>query len=319
MRAPNSFTTSGAFFYKMNNELKPKIIVILGPTATGKSSLAVQIAKKFNGEIISADSRQVYKGLDIGSGKITEKEMMGVPHHLLDIANPKRKFSVTDFKEKAEKAIEDILKRGQLPIICGGTGFYIQALVDNLVLPEVSPNISLRKKLDKKTPAELFEILKKLDPKRADSIERQNPRRLIRAIEIAKEIGSVPVLKKDSLKYSPLFIGLDLPDEILKQKIGTRLMERIKIGMIEEARTLHEQGLSFKRMIELGLEYKFLAKYLKGEITEKEMVSSLQIEIWHFVKRQRTWFKRDKRINWFEPSELKKIEKLVKDFVIPKK
>lgn len=303
----------------MNNELKPKIIVILGPTATGKSSLAVQIAKKFNGEIISADSRQVYKGLDIGSGKITEKEMMGVPHHLLDIANPKRKFSVTDFKEKAEKAIEDILKRGQLPIICGGTGFYIQALVDNLVLPEVSPNISLRKKLDKKTPAELFEILKKLDPKRADSIERQNPRRLIRAIEIAKEIGSVPVLKKDSLKYSPLFIGLDLPDEILKQKIGTRLMERIKIGMIEEARTLHEQGLSFKRMIELGLEYKFLAKYLKGEITEKEMVSSLQIEIWHFVKRQRTWFKRDKRINWFEPSELKKIEKLVKDFVIPKK
>ena len=169
----------------MENKLKPKILVILGPTATGKSGMAVRLAKKFNGEIISADSRQVYKGLDIGSGKITEKEMLGVAHHLLDIANPKRKFSVTDFKEKAEKTIEDILKRSRLPIICGGTGFYIQALVDNLILPEVAPNLSLRKKLEKKTPAELFEILKKLDPKRADSIERQNPRRLIRAIEIA--------------------------------------------------------------------------------------------------------------------------------------
>jgi len=299
----------------MENKLKPKILVILGPTATGKSGMAVRLAKKFNGEIISADSRQVYKGLDIGSGKITEKEMLGVAHHLLDIANPKRKFSVTDFKEKAEKTIEDILKRSRLPIICGGTGFYIQALVDNLILPEVAPNLSLRKKLEKKTPAELFEILKKLDPKRADLIEKQNPRRLIRAIEIAEEIGEVPEIKKENPRYNPLFIGLDLPDEILKQKIETRLNQRIKIGMIDEAKTLHNQGLSFKRMIELGLEYKFLAKYLKGEIAEKEMVGSLQTEIWHFVKRQRTWFRRDKRINWFEPSDLKEIEKMLERFL----
>lgn len=306
----------------MNDNLKSKILVILGPTATGKSNLAVEIAKKFNGEIISADSRQVYKGLDIGSGKITEKEMLGVTHHLLNIANPKRKFSVTDFKEKAEKAIEDILKRGQLPIICGGTGFYIQALVDNLILPDVSPNISLRNKLNKKTPSELFEILKKLDPKRADSIEKQNPRRLIRAIEIAEEIGKVPEIKKENPRYNPLFIGLDLADSILKQKIEVRLNQRIKIGMIEEARTLHKNGLSWKRMEELGLECRYLARFLmkfpRGSALSPHwsaFQALLEKEIWHFVKRQRTWFKRDKRINWFAPQDSKQIEKLVKEFI----
>jgi len=299
----------------MKKNSKSKILVILGPTATGKSSLAVHLAQKFKGEVISADSRQVYKGLDIGSGKITKKEMLAVPHHLLDVANPKRKFNVTDFKEKAEKAIEDILKRDKLPIICGGSGFYIETLVDNVVLPEVFPNIPLRHKLNKKNASELFEILKKLDPKRAEPIDKHNSRRLIRAIEIAKEIGIIPEIKKDRPKYNPLFIGLDLPDEILRQKIGTRLTKRIKIGMVNEARVLHTKGLSWTRMIELGLEYKFLSQHLKEEITEPEMIEKLKMGIWHFVKRQRTWFKRDKRIKWFDSNETKKIEKLVGQFI----
>jgi tRNA dimethylallyltransferase len=167
-------------------ERLPKILVILGQTAVGKSNLAVRLAKKFNGEIISADSRQVYKGLDIGTGKITKKEMGDVPHFLLDVVSPKRKFSVSQYKKLADKAIKHILGKHKTPIIVGGTGFYIQAIVDNLVLPEVKPDLKLRKKLEKKSTEELVKILKKLDSERAREIDTKNPRRLIRAIEIAR-------------------------------------------------------------------------------------------------------------------------------------
>src|SRR3989338_8024568 len=172
-----------------------KIIVILGPTASGKSALGVKLAKKINGEIISADSRQVYKGLDIGSGKITKKEMRGVPHHCIDIVSPKKIFTVVDFKKCADKAIEKNFAKNKTPIIVGGTGLYIQAIVDNIVLPEVKPNWKLRKELEKKTTEEMFKMLKKLDPERAKNIDAKNPRRLIRAIEIAKSLGKMPKLK----------------------------------------------------------------------------------------------------------------------------
>ena len=174
--------------------MKTKLLIILGPTASGKSDLAVQLAKKYNGEIISADSRQVYKGLNIGTGKITKKEMSGIKHHLLDVTDPKKVFTVSQFKTLVEIAIADISSRGKLPIICGGTGFYIQAVVDNIILPEVPPNKKLREKLNKKTTTELFEILKKLDNERAKNIDAKNPRRLIRAIEIAEKLGKVPPL-----------------------------------------------------------------------------------------------------------------------------
>ena len=167
----------------------PKIIAIVGPTASGKSDLAVKIARKYNGEIISADSRQVYRGLNIGTGKITKHEMLGVPHHLLDVADPKKRFTVADFKTLADKAIADISSRGKLPIICGGTGLYIDILTSGFVLPDVPPNPTLRKKLGQKTAAQLFVILKKLDPKRAENIDQTNSVRLIRAIEIAKVFG----------------------------------------------------------------------------------------------------------------------------------
>jgi len=275
-----------------------KIIVILGPTASGKSALAVKIARKFNGEIISADSRQVYKGLNIGTGKITKKEMGGIPHHCMDIVSPKKIFTVVDFKKCAEKAIEKIFAQNKIPIIVGGTGLYIQAVVDNIVLPEVKPNWKLRKELEKKTTEEMFKMLKKLDPKRAKTIDAKNPRRLIRAIEIAEALGKVPNLEVEPPSWKAIQIGIKLGDEKLKENINKRLMDRLKKGMVAEAQKLHSQGLSWKRMDELGLEYRYLAKFLKGEISKEEMIDKLKSEIWQYAKRQMTWFKRDKRIKW---------------------
>ena len=173
-------------------KLKPKIVVVLGPTSSGKSALAVEIARKFNGEVISADSRQVYKGLNIGTGKITKKEMKGVPHYLLDVASAKKRFTVADFKILTEKTIDEILSRGKLPIICGGTGFYIEAVTKGITPPEVLPNKKLRAELEDKTNEQLFEILSKLDSKRAKNIDRNNPHRMIRSIELATVLGAVP-------------------------------------------------------------------------------------------------------------------------------
>lgn len=279
--------------------MKPKIIVIVGPTASGKSDLAVKIAKEKNGEVISADSRQVYKGLDIGTGKITKKEMKGVPHHLLDVVSPKQTFTVALFKRKAEKAITDIISRGKIPIICGGTGFYIDALVFDMDIPEVPPNKVLREKLEKKSLEQLFKELQKLDPERAEEIDVKNKVRLVRAIEIAKTIGKTPKIKKSD-KYDVEWIGIDWPDEILKERIHTRLIKRIKSGMIKEAQNLHEKGLSYKRMEALGLEYRYLARFLKNEITCEQMISELSTKIWQYAKRQRMWFKRNKDINWIK-------------------
>ncbi|HEY4505283.1 MAG TPA: tRNA (adenosine(37)-N6)-dimethylallyltransferase MiaA [Candidatus Paceibacterota bacterium] len=292
-----------------------KILVILGPTATGKSNLAVKLAKKYKGEVVSADSRQVYTGLDIGTGKITKKEMRGVPHQMLDVVSPETIFSVVDWKKQAEKIIVDVLSRGKLPIICGGTGFYIQSIVDGIVLPEVGLNKTLRKRLEKKSTKELFEILKKLDHRRARIIDRHNPARLIRAIEIATAIGSVPDMRKQKSRYDILQIGLTLPPKKLKERIRIRLFARIREGMILETKKLRKGGLSWKRMRTLGLEYKYLADYLEQKLTRDEFIQKLEIETWHYVKRQMTWFKRDKRIKWFNPNQISKIRAEVDKFL----
>ncbi len=294
---------------------KPKLIVILGQTATGKSGVAVRLAKKFDGEVVSADSRQVYKGLDLGTGKITKKEMRGIPHHLLDIASPREQFSVAEYKKLADTAISGILKRGKIPILCGGTGLYIDTVVNGTILPGVAPNIKLRKELNNKTAKQLFEMLKKLDPKRAETIDSKNPRRTIRAIEIASTLGRVPNLEVRLPSWGVLKIGLTLPDKTLKQKIHIRLFSRIRLGMVAEARRLHKRGLSWGRMEALGLEYKYLAKYVNNKISKQEMLARLETEIWRYAKRQRTWFKRDKEILWFEPAEFKEIEKETKKFL----
>jgi len=273
--------------------------VILGPTASGKSALGVKLAKKINGEIISADSRQVYKGLDIGSGKITKKEMSGIPHYCLDIISPKKIFTVIDFKKCADKAIEKIFAKNKTPIIVGGTGLYIQAIVDNIILPEVKPNWKLRKELEKKTTGEMFKMLKKLDPERAKNIDPKNPRRLIRAIEIAEKLGKTPKLMSMSRRDLDIRqIGIKLPDEILKINIEKRIKKMLKGGLVAETKKLKKSGLSWKRIYELGFEYKYSALFLRRKISKDEMLAKMLIENWQYAKRQMTWFKRDKRIKW---------------------
>ncbi len=296
-------------------EKKKKILIILGATATGKSDLAVTVAKKFNGEIISADSRQVYTGLNIGTGKITEKEMRGIPHHLLDIANPKSVFTVADWKKLAEEKINDIVKREKLPIICGGTGFYIQAIVDGTILPEVKPNKKLRVELEKKSLSELISILKKLDKERLKTIDIKNKVRLVRAIEIAKSLGSVPKVTKTGSPFEILQIGLKLGEEELKDKIHNRVLARMKKGMINEAISLHAKGLSWRRMRQLGLEYRLLADIAEEKISMPEFIKKLETEIWQYVKRQNTWFKRDERIKWFDPKDTKKVEREIRNLI----
>ena len=320
----------------MSNRLstQPKILVILGPTASGKSALAVALARTFNGEVISADSRQVYKEMDLGTGKITKKEMRGVRHHLLDVTLPKKKFDVVQWKEIADKAITDITRRDKLPIVCGGTGLYIKALTENITYPDVPPDWKLRKKLEKKSVRELFAMLEKLDPQRAKTIDPDNPRRLMRAIEIAIQRGKAPishfpaiagewdicniqngnVLRETSVpRYDVLIIGIKKSYDELKKEIARRLVERIRKGMVAEARKLHQQGVSWKRMEEIGLEYKYLALHLQGKLTKKEMAEALNAKSWQYARRQMTWFRKTKNVRWI--GTLKEAEKLVREFV----
>lgn len=346
---------------------KPKILVVLGPTASGKSDIAVALAKKFNGEIISADSRQVYKKLNIGTGKITQKETRGVKHYLLDVKSPVQRFTASEYKMLAEKAIMEILNRNKLPIICGGTGFYVDTLLGDKQIPEVAPNLKLREKLEKKTASELFEILKKLDPERAKNIDSKNPRRLVRAIEICEAIGKVPKFESRSMKYEVCKIGIAPQKEIahpnpslrpddpfgrvilregqegkkyildekeLKQRINKRIEKWFKQGLLKEVSDLHKKGLSWKRMSEIGLEYKIISQYLqshfakparldsrsggalqdKNKISKAEMEKRMQIETWQYAKRQMTWFKKDQATVWLPP-KIKLIEKEVKKFI----
>lgn len=285
-----------------------KIITVVGPTSSGKSDLAVHIAKKFNGEVISADSRQVYRGLDIGSGKITKEEMEGVPHHLLDVEDPKNIFTVANFKEQAEQKIEEIVDRGKLPIIAGGTGFYIDALIHDMSLPEVPPNEALREKLDKQSVEELLSELEEKDPDRAETVDRYNKPRLIRALEIVEALGKVPALKT-SKKYEVLQIGIKTDD--LRERIHTRLLKRINEGMIEEVKNL---GLLPERLEQLGLEYRYISRYLQGQLSKEEMIDELEIKITQFSKRQKTWFKRDPDIMWFYFDETNEIYKEINKF-----
>ncbi|PIT91478.1 tRNA (adenosine(37)-N6)-dimethylallyltransferase MiaA [Candidatus Kaiserbacteria bacterium CG10_big_fil_rev_8_21_14_0_10_49_17] len=293
---------------------RPKIVAILGPTATGKSSLAILLAKKCGGEIISADSRQVYRGLDIATGKVTEEEMNGIPHHLLDVAHPQEQFTVADFVHLGEKAIAHILKREKVPIIAGGTGFYIEALIDGALFPHVPPNEELRAELEKLSAQELVKRLAELDATRLETVDTKNKVRLIRAIEIAETLGSVPAVARGE-KYDPLRIGLDMPDDELRESIKARTEERARCGMFDEAKTLFENSLSYERMNALGLEYRILAQWLKGEISKEDALKRIAVADWQYAKRQRTWFKRDARIEWYHPNEKDAVIKRVSRFL----
>lgn len=275
-----------------------KVLVILGPTASGKSSLAVRLAKKFGGEIISADSRQVYKGLNIGTGKITKREMRGIPHYLLDVANPKKQFSVSDYKKLAINSLQHIVTNQKLPIIVGGTGFYIDALTGRVHFPDVPPNKLLRKTLDKLSKEKLFKILKKKDPERARTIDSNNKVRLVRALEIVDALGKVPPVQSSALDKEFIYIGLK-PDD-LKERIEKRVRKMFKQGLLKEIKKLKKNGISNRRFKELGFEY--------WNPTEESVISGSK----KYAKRQMTWFKRNKNIKWFKPEQYKEIEKYMK-------
>lgn len=292
-----------------------KLIVILGPTASGKTDLSIELAKKFNGEIISADSRQIYKGMDLSSGRVTKKEMQDIPHYLLDVANPKRKFTIAQYQKLAVKAIKKIKQKNKTPFLVGGSGFYIQSIVDGILIPEVKPDWKLRKKLEKKSNKDLHEMLFRIDQTRAENIDKNNPRRLIRALEIVLKTGTtVPALSKsEGQKFDVLEIGITKKPNELKKLINKRLLKRLRKGMISEVKKLKDSGLSFKRLEELGLEYRFVAQYLQNKISYQEMVDNIQKETEYFAKRQMTWFKRDSRIKWIK--NYKEAEKLVNIFL----
>jgi len=289
---------------KQNNK---KLLVILGPTASGKSDLAIKLAKLFNGEIISADSRQVYKGMDIGSGKVPLKKIKGklysngIRHHLIDVANPQEYFSAAQYQKLALKAIKDIQKRGKLPILCGGTGLYISSVVEGWQFPKAKPNLKLRKELENLTGEELFLKLKKLDARRAKAIDKNNKRRLIRALEIILQNKKIEPLKKNPLKMEVLVIGIKKDKEVLRQKIKKRLEKRLKEGMIKEVKKLKQKGVSSKRLEDFGLEYRWVNRYLEKKIDYKEMKETLEKEIIKYAKRQMTWFKNQiKRVKWVQ-------------------
>ncbi|MDP1625179.1 MAG: tRNA (adenosine(37)-N6)-dimethylallyltransferase MiaA [bacterium] len=284
----------------------PKIIVVCGPTATGKSDLAVLLARELDAEIVSADSRQVYRGMDIGSGKITAREMKKIPHHLLDVADPRKaRYTVDDFKRDGEAAVADILSRGRLPIICGGTGFYIDALVKGETYPDVPPNQTLRKQLANKTVVQLMAMIRKLDPRRAKTLDPFNKVRIIRAIEIAKTLGSIPKVRR-APKYNAFYIGLTLDKESLREKIHVRLIKRIKAGMVVEVAKLKTSGVSWKRLEAFGLEYRYVALYLQKKLTKDEMLAQLESEIVRYARRQMQWFTKNKGILWLSPAEKQK-------------
>jgi len=309
-----------------------RVLVILGPTSSGKSDVAIRLAKKFDGEIISADSRQIYKGLDIGTGKVKglfksvilserseSKDLIfysdNIPHYLIDIVSPKTDYNVSKFKKDAEETIKDILRRKKLPIICGGTGFWIKAIVDDVDFPKVKPNTELRRKLDRKNTEELFKILQKLDPERAKNIDAKNKVRLIRAIEICETLGKVPSLNYESrtANYYFLQIGIDISKDKLHQNIKKRLEKRFKEGMIKEVENLHESGLSWKKIRSFGLGYFWIPLFLQGKISQKELFEKVLGAEKDYAKRQMTWFKKDKRIKWLK--DCKRIGKETNIFI----
>ena len=283
----------------MTQTLK-KIIVILGPTASGKSSLAIKLAAKFKGEIVNADSRQIYREMNIGTGK-TDSLDSKIRHHLLDIIAPNKLFSLAQYQRLAILAIDDILRRKKVPIICGGTGLYIRAIVDNLDIPRVKPNIKLRQKLEKQTLAKLFSQLKKLDPKTAKIIDRYNKRRLVRALEVvlAKQTSFTELQKTKKLRYEVLQIGIKTDRVILRQRIEKRFNQMIKKGLIEETKKLLKKYPTNLPSMS-GIGYLKISQYLAGEISLQEAVNRAVARTYQYSKRQMTWFKKDERIKWID-------------------
>ncbi len=279
-----------------------KLVVILGTNASGKSDLGIRLAKHFGGEIVSADSRQVYRGLDLGSGKVTPAQAAVVKHHLIDVADLSDYYSLAQYQRAAYNAIDAISAAGKMPFLVGGTGLYISAIVEGYQLVDVPPNETLRAELEPLPLTELIKRLEQADPEAANRIDKNNPRRLIRAIEIASAGQTHSSARKSAPRYDCLQLGLTWPRQILEQRIDKRLCERLDHGMIDEVARLRSRGVSDLRLEKLGLEYRYLSRYLRGELrTIDELRTQLGIAIRQFAKEQVTWFKRDTRIIWLDP------------------
>lgn len=295
--------------------MKKGLIVILGPTASGKTSLSIDLAKKYNGEIICADSRSVYKKLDIGTAKPTPEEQSQVPHHMLDIAEPGDVFTVAEFKKGADDIIKKIFSRSKIPFLVGGSGLYIDSVVYGLKIPEVAPDWEMRSKLEKLSTSELFTKLKKLDPEFAKEVDKNNKRRLIRALEVIGKTRKKysELRKKNPPSYPILIFGIDIPRKDLVKKIDTRVDQRIKAGMIEEVEDLIADGVDPKWLDNLGLEYRYLSKYVTGELSRQQTIEQLKSVSHQFARRQMTWFKRNHDIIWIKnkPQAEKEIKKFL--------
>ncbi len=303
----------------------PKLIVILGPTASGKTTWGLELAKNFNGEIISADSRQIYKKMNIGTAK-TEGEwrrdglrkiyyVEDLPHHLIDFLDPGKSFSVSDFRDKAVKYAKIANKNGKLPVVVGGTGLYIHSLVDNLKIPHLAPNRKLRKSLQDKSNEDLMKLLNALDSKTAKAVDPKNTRRIIRALEVC--ILSGTPFSEQQIKGEPIFdvlqIGIDVPREVLCERINKRVDEMMKLGLLKEVENLVKQKYGWKTSSMSGIGYSQFKGYFDGEYDLDKATELLKRDTRRYSKRQMTWFKRDKRIKWCK--DYSEAERLVGEFL----
>ena len=286
---------------------KSKLLVVVGPTASGKTSLSISLAKQFKGEIISADSRQVYRSLDIGTEKVTEKEMDGVQHHLIDVVDVGTVYSATDFKRDAEEVIRDCTNRGRLPIVAGGTFFYIDVLLGKAATADVEPNEELRDYLNDFNTEALYRQLETVDPVRASTIDKHNKRRLIRALEVVSAKGRVPQEADNDCPYDVLLLGIERSREELRARIRARAEAALTRGLVEETKDLLEQNVSAGRLSEIGLEYRLVLQYLNGELSDTELIQRLEEKVWQYAKRQLTWLKRDDAIRWVDPVDRERI------------
>jgi tRNA dimethylallyltransferase len=287
-----------------------KLIVILGATASGKTKLAVSLAHELNGEIISADSRQVYKSLDIGTGKDLNEYMIGgriIPYHLIDVTDPEKEFNLFEFQSGFYKIYSDLIRRNVLPVVVGGTGLYLESIILNYHLPPAPPDQKLRKNLQTRSVEELQNILLALKANMHNKTDLENKERLIRAIEIerARESQSAESLQKPQVKAA--VFGIRWERAMLRKRITARLRQRLEEGMLEEVESLHIAGLSWAKLESFGLEYRYIAKYLQGQITYQEMFEQLNTRIHQFAKRQDTWFRRMERkgiaIDWISGND----------------
>jgi len=291
------------------------LIVILGPTASGKSSLAIKLAKKFSGEIIAADSRTIYQFLDIGTAKPTKQEQEIVPHYLLDIIKPDQEFSVAKFQILARQKIAEISQRGKLPFLVGGTGLYLEAVCQGFKIPRPKPDLKLRIKLAKKSLPELLTELKKTDPASFKKIDHHNKRRIIRALEVylssGKRLSDLQARSQPNLKI--LKIGLAIPRPKLYRRINQRVNQMIKDGLAWEVKKLYRLGYDYNLPALSGLAYRQIGEYVRGKMTLRQAIEETKQKTRNYAKRQITWFSRDKNINWV--TNQKQAEKLINKFL----